>query len=128
MSISGADNPLIAFFIIYGRKGEILFFCSVLDTTRNKILLLPFLLGTSEASSFSVALFSPSGLSVGTASSSSSSSITIHNSGFKVRNGATSLKKKKLNIKTVKLVRQQHIRLYKTIQFLQLIYNRELSP
>jgi hypothetical protein len=38
-SISGvsAINPLIAFYDIHGRKGEILFFCSVPDTTRDQL-------------------------------------------------------------------------------------------
>jgi hypothetical protein len=36
-SISGvsAINPLVAFYDIHGRKGEVLFFCSVSDTTRD---------------------------------------------------------------------------------------------
>jgi hypothetical protein len=36
-SISGgsAANPLVAFYDIHGRKGEVLFFCSVSDTTRD---------------------------------------------------------------------------------------------
>jgi hypothetical protein len=27
-------NPLVAFYNIHGRKGKVLFFCSVQDTTR----------------------------------------------------------------------------------------------
>jgi hypothetical protein len=33
-------NPLVAFYDIYGRKGEVLFFCSVPDTTQDNHLLL----------------------------------------------------------------------------------------
>jgi hypothetical protein len=35
-SISGgsAVNPLVGFYDIHGRKGEVIFFCSVADTTR----------------------------------------------------------------------------------------------
>jgi hypothetical protein len=40
-SISGggdAVNPLVAFYGIRGRKREVLFFCSVLDTTQDALL------------------------------------------------------------------------------------------
>jgi hypothetical protein len=33
-----AVNPLVAFYDIHGRKGEVLFFCSVPDTTRDELL------------------------------------------------------------------------------------------
>jgi hypothetical protein len=41
-SIAGvsAINPLVAFYDIHGGKREVLFFCSVLDTTRRLLLLL----------------------------------------------------------------------------------------
>jgi hypothetical protein len=44
-SISGvsAINPLVAFYDIHGRKGEVLFFCSIPNTTRgynNKVNVL----------------------------------------------------------------------------------------
>jgi hypothetical protein len=37
-SISGvsAVNPLVAFYDIHGRKGEVLFFCTVLDNNRDQ--------------------------------------------------------------------------------------------
>jgi hypothetical protein len=37
VSISGesAVNPLVAIYDIHGRKGKVLFFCSVLDTTQD---------------------------------------------------------------------------------------------
>jgi hypothetical protein len=37
MSISGGEafNPLVAFYDIHGRKGEVLFFCFVPDTKRD---------------------------------------------------------------------------------------------
>jgi hypothetical protein len=33
-----AVNPLVAFYDIHGRKGEVLFFCSVPDTTRDPFM------------------------------------------------------------------------------------------
>jgi hypothetical protein len=33
-----AVNPLVAFYDIHGRKGEVLFFCSVPDTTRDQYI------------------------------------------------------------------------------------------
>jgi hypothetical protein len=39
-SISGVLTPvnhLVAFYDIRGRKGEVLFFCSISDTTRDKV-------------------------------------------------------------------------------------------
>jgi hypothetical protein len=35
MSGGSAINPLVAFYDIHGRKKEVLFFCSVTDTTRD---------------------------------------------------------------------------------------------
>jgi hypothetical protein len=32
----GSVYPLVTFYDIYGRKGEVLFFCSVPDTARDK--------------------------------------------------------------------------------------------
>jgi hypothetical protein len=35
ISVGDAVNPLVAFYDIHGRKREVLFFCSVPDTTRD---------------------------------------------------------------------------------------------
>jgi hypothetical protein len=42
-----AVDPLVAFYDINGRKGEVLFFNSVPDTTRDKIFLFPTLIPLS---------------------------------------------------------------------------------
>jgi hypothetical protein len=43
-----AVNPLVAFYDIHGRKGEVLFFCSVPDTTRDLISRGERLFGVSD--------------------------------------------------------------------------------
>jgi hypothetical protein len=35
ISVVRAINPLVAFYDIHGRKGEVLFFCSIPDTARD---------------------------------------------------------------------------------------------
>jgi hypothetical protein len=44
-SISGGDavNPLVAFYNIHGRKREVVFFCSVPDTTRDYLFIITFI-------------------------------------------------------------------------------------
>jgi hypothetical protein len=40
LDVSAVVNPLVAFYDIHGRKGEVLFFYSVPDTTRDIVFMI----------------------------------------------------------------------------------------